>query len=105
MDRERHQALLLSREIRGDTTDAYSSGGFGTGYQINYITPEGEHHEAVLLLQSMVVQNGWWVEDFIDEKIVLVHRGFILPARSFPSAPKYGDGESRYQHAGAYIGP
>ena len=92
LDRERHQALLLSREIRGDTTDAYSSGGFVTGYQINYITPEltngpeGEHHEAVLLLQSMVVQNGWWVEDFIDEKIVLVHRGFILPARSFPSA-------------------
>ena len=80
-DRERHQVLLLSREIRCDTTDAKSSEGFGTGYQINYVTPEGEHHEAVLLLQSMV-QNGWWVEDFIDEKIVLVHRGFILPARS-----------------------
>ena len=52
----------------------------------------------------MLVQNGWWVEDFIDEKIVLVHRGFILPDGSFPSAPKYGDSESHYQHAGAYIG-
>ena len=105
LDRERYQALLLSREIRCDTTDAKSSEGFGTGYQINYVTPEGEHHEAVLMLQSMVVQNSWWVENFIDEKIVLVHRDFILPARSFPSILKYGDSESHYQDAGAYIGP